>query len=900
MIFTYDIYNRIKQCQIRLGNPQQHYIKNGIISNAKNLKLNLKFNNISEATFNLYEYEDGVRNELYDLIEPKRLVDIYPIGWFQIDEPPETFLDNDLVPYKSIKCLSLENQLVGKRIDDITGVFSIYNPSDTEHSILHIVSSLTGWSISHVDSDILGLWRNFNVDTDLIYNFLTTKVSQSFDCVFDFNTYEKSISVYLLDNIGKVTDIILSHKNLLKKCVVETYGNQIVTKLCVKGDDTCDIRKVNPNSTNYLIDVSYYLTKESEGGWMSDSLVDHFLEYKEANDNAQSPWETLMSTYTTKLSQLTTLETQLTDLKSLQSAQEVIWKPLLQKYSGTGAMDSSAYTIYINAKNSYDSYTPLIESKNAEITTKNAELNYVQTQLDAITASINMNNFLTTNEQKELENFLTENEIYQDDTFTIPDSMSEEEGIEVRKQLMANGFKQLSLNSHPRYTYKISVNNIFSIRDNEDSVVKYSDFREDVDLGNFITVKLRDDYWTTNRILEIDFDFDNLEDFELVLSEKSREDSRTTQMSEVLAGAGRTSASLDLYKYGYNQASSITGTVRNFMDSALLATQNRVFSDEHVQTEFSPYGILNRSWIEETNTYDPCQSLLTQNILLFTEDNWITSIAGIGKFTNPNNETFYGVMAPVIIGDLIMSSKLSIINASGTYSIKDDTGFTATAIVSGNTYVAGINPSTPNHILYTSVNGVDKFYIDTTTNQLVLNGTIYSSSGIIGGWTINSDRLVSPTTRMSLSGSGLNLFNSIGTYLGGIASTTSTDGGVVIVKSDMANYLAFATTSATSPYDGMSVALSLVYTTSSITIGSTYYEKGFHFRSTDLYVDFGFIKATGDISSDSYLRAGIQVTAPTGSFNNLYVGGIPVLPYSYASSSALSSLEARVSALESA
>ena len=39
---------------------------------------------------------------------------------------------NDGKPYKEVLCYSLENQLLGKRIYDVNGVYVLYDVTDTE------------------------------------------------------------------------------------------------------------------------------------------------------------------------------------------------------------------------------------------------------------------------------------------------------------------------------------------------------------------------------------------------------------------------------------------------------------------------------------------------------------------------------------------------------------------------------------------------------------------------------------------------------------------------------------------------------------------------------------------------------------------------------------------------
>lgn len=733
MKLVYDEYGKVRQNLIYLANPQKLGLD--IISNIEKLDIKESYNNVSETTvsFVAYKYKDGTANAFYDYIEQNRLINVEENGWYQIDSCPE--IDDTVNPYKKVQAYSLENELVYKRINDINGVFALYDNSNPSQSLLHIVAEESGWTINSVDSSLLNKYRTFQIDSDQIYNLLTGQVSTSFECIFKFNTENRSIDVLLLENDGEVTDIIVSEKNILVQAEKKSYNNRIVTKMNVTGADGVDIRAVTPTGQNYIVNIDYYRTKISEGGWMSNGLVDALNNYQSAYNSAQSSYTTLLSSFKTLQSQLTTLKAQLTDLESNKISQNNIVGSFVDLYTGTPPVGSSDYSLYITALNSYNSYLAQIVSKEAEIASKNSQIASVQTQLDNIGISLNISNFLTEAQQKEYKTFLAEGDTYQDSTFVQTDTMTEEEIIDMKLELLENAKKELAIASQPQYQYEITANNLLTIIDNPDTVVSYKNLIDKCKVGNFITIKLRDDYWATYRVIGLEMDFDNIGDLKITLSNKKRSDSRMSQFAEIQALAKSASSSFSFAKYGMSQAANITSDVKTFMGSALSAATNAIKTSADQEPLIDNYGIRNRRKLTD-GTYSPYQSWWNNETLLFTNDNWISSEGGIGIFTDTTGTKTMSVFAKVIAGELIMSEKLLITNKSGNYSIKDDTGFTATATVGSNTYVAGINPSTPNHILYTSVNGIDKFYIDTVANSLVMKGVIYASSGELGNLTI--------------------------------------------------------------------------------------------------------------------------------------------------------------------
>lgn len=227
MSFTIDLQNT----DIYLAYPNKDFIGNSPIPHSY-IKTERYFNNISAITFDSNRFIDGKENELYDKIEIGKLVLLVGIGWFQISSVDET--NNGITESKTIKVLSLENELCTKIVysfgdmgdeDDKQGGldrYALYDSSDLEHSILHIVvGECPSWRIGHVDKELCNYRRTVKADDVDVYSFLTDTVAETFECIFQFNTFEKTINAYKLENIGKYTDIVLSYDNLVKQIQVQ-------------------------------------------------------------------------------------------------------------------------------------------------------------------------------------------------------------------------------------------------------------------------------------------------------------------------------------------------------------------------------------------------------------------------------------------------------------------------------------------------------------------------------------------------------------------------------------------------------------------------------------------------------------------------------------------------------
>lgn len=104
---------------------------------------------------------------------------------------------------------------------------------------------------------------------------------------------------------------------------------------------------------------------------------------------------------------------------------------------------------------------------------------------------------------------------------------------------------------------------------------------------------------------------------------------------------------------------------------------------------------------------------------------WFNSLGSIMK---TQSDDAHAVIADVICGELVMSEKLKVQNASGNFTITDD-GLEATKGI----YSVGINPNVISEIINVKVGGDNVFYIDADKNKLVFEGTLEGVDGVFKG-----------------------------------------------------------------------------------------------------------------------------------------------------------------------
>ena len=158
---------------------------------------------------------------------------------------------------------------------------SFYNPDNTSISLLHrILSKVPHYTIKYVDNTLKSEKRTVSADGTSIYDFLTGDVSTEFDCLFKFDSTDRSISVYdllnycprcnkrieddicpdcgntqLIKGYGQDTTIFVSRDNLGQEMTLDSNEGEV--KNCFKiiaGDDVMSsaVKDVSPNGSEYI------------------------------------------------------------------------------------------------------------------------------------------------------------------------------------------------------------------------------------------------------------------------------------------------------------------------------------------------------------------------------------------------------------------------------------------------------------------------------------------------------------------------------------------------------------------------------------------------------------------------------------------------------------------------
>lgn len=317
----------------------------------------------------------------------------------------------------------------------------------------------------------------------------------------------------------------------------------------------------------------------------------------------------------------------------------------------------------------------------------------------------------------ELMSFIRE-DVYDNSNY-VSDGLTNNELIEKAKELTDKAKMELVKASSLQYTINTDLSSIVGQKSFEYQGITVNDDYSKFLINNYVRVKIDDQVYKM-RISSIGYTFPISDTISVDFTNVSRYGSnKVSDVSEILSSATSMATTYNAITNQSEQGQLASNQLNQFrnegLDTALMAikagTNQDITIDEH--------GILLRKKNEETNLYDNHQLKLINRNIVFTDDNWQSSKLAIGLGSHDGN-LVYGVWADVLVGDLLVGSKLKIANEDNTVVI-DENGLSMTK----GRIELGVGRGS---------DGVSPlFLIDPESGILRFEGNIYADKGRFGG-----------------------------------------------------------------------------------------------------------------------------------------------------------------------
>lgn len=775
-----DFLNNLEKPIIYIAKKGKTFL--GAVSIYDDLSLTFNLNAYQTASFKIYRDINGKKYEHYDDFQEDRLIMIQGIGWYKIHV--ETNIENTSIS-KNITASSLECTLCNKRLIDFecnTGEILyddyvktiFYDPANPKGSLLNRVLNVApSWSVGHVDATLANKQRSFDEDDVDVYSFLTGDVSEAFNCLFIFDTFNMTVNAYDLDNYGDDTNIYVSMDNLAQSMTETIDENSIITCYRVNGGDGIYINEVNPNSTNKIYNFEYYLPE------MEESIQNKVKAYNEKYQSLKPQYEEIMKHLGDQIGVIQDLETRLPDsldskdwtkygldfldtkVKSFKNIDEVYCA------QGMNKPNSFNYNLYQQNLKDLNSVTAEYNKRKAEVDSATEVYNSIIAERNTVQSQLDMDKWFTKDELKTLDSYVVE-ETYSNDNYITTDNTTDTERFDIERQLFDVAWKDLSKKCRPQYQYSSTLSNVLTIP-------QFKGFLKYFQLGNFI--RMATDYDTVIKLRLISFtvDYNDTSKIDVTFSDAIRVHDIYEDASSIQAQANSAAMSFqfnkDQYDKSVNQSNFVEEMRKYGLDVANIPVKNQ-------HQSWDETGMWFRQWNEQKNDFDPEQIKIINNQIVFSDDGFQSAKMAIGKIPiDKNGNTVYAVNAEAILGKLFLGEYLTLQNNSATYKF-DDAGFIAK---SGNNSVR-IQPNQSGELFSIYKGNNKQFYVDSDGNVHFtgdLTGSSGTFSGNISGGSIN---LGNGTFTVDENG---NMNASSGTFSGIIYCSSGTVGGWNIGTQDL-------------------------------------------------------------------------------------------------------------------
>lgn len=840
-----DYFGQIIEPQYILTKPDGKRIGN--ISCLKK-EMSLSFNAPSEIHFETQLYKEEQKNPYYESIMEGQFVEITDYGRYVITSCE---IVSKGIQDETKKCSAISKEvLLGQKYLELFFInmgttesidnVQFYNMHDPEHSLLHLIlDKCPDWEIGHVDTSLMTLQRCFEVTRTDLYSFMTTTMSEAFQCVFLFDSYHNRINIYSEDTVGTDTDIYVTYQNLLKNTSISSSLDDIKTCLTVTGAGDLNIREVNMGYDRiYMLD--YFATPE----YMSDDLYNAYQAWK-------TKWNRHLPTYTALLSQYQGYYESIdyeTNRKLPSDAASTTWSeyglvPLQEKQkvyeaklavmikAGQGAPSHRDYnTMYIPCFNAIEAIKNQMIIVQGIINQLKTEQSVIGSQMDAIISDIDMANNFTPKQLKELSPYIREDEL-SSDNYVVTDTMTDSERMDMLGEMLEFGRRELRRRSQPQYQFSASLLNLCTMPEFDKEVKLFH-------VGNYIHIILRDDYIIKAKILQINIDFLNGNDLNVTFGTLSKLNGSNifSDITQALNTATSVSSTVSFNASHWNRANKEVNDINKMLADGLLA------AGESLKTARSDVEIDDRGIIVSNTPESPYQDdkiFIGDGKIMFSDDALKTIKTAIGHLTYTKKGATYtdfGVLAQFllagyiagstiegneIIGGTITGSRFN--NGNGTFSV-DENGVLSAAkgrigcdrdgnggfvIDSNKLYRDKDSISSGKSGVYLGTDGISLGA--NSVFKVTNSGVLTATSGQIGGANITNNAIRSDNGNWSINSDGTAVFKSVA--ITGNSSSLNIGGGFEMTGTALDQFNNLVANKVTANYIDATVGLRATYAT---------------------------------------------------------------------------------------
>lgn len=282
--------------------------------------------------------------------------------------------------------------------------------------------------------------------------------------------------------------------------------------------------------------------------------------------------------------------------------------------------------------------------------------------------ALNMEKYLGTELWLEFISYRRE-DTYSNDNY-ISDGLDNGELFNRALEFIEVAKKEIFKSATLQHSLSASLKNLLVMKEFEPIIDKFA-------VGNWIRVKVDDEVYRL-RLISYSIDFDDLDNISIEFSDVKRCVDGVTDSEDILSQAASMATTYDAVTRQASQGNKSKKQLEDWVTKGLALTKMKIIDNADNQNiTWDSHGLLCREYLPITDDYSDKQLKIINRGLYLTDDNWLTSKAGIGDFTfyNPESgkmEEAYGVIADTLIGNLILSEKVGVYNTKNSIVLGED------------------------------------------------------------------------------------------------------------------------------------------------------------------------------------------------------------------------------------
>lgn len=258
---------------------------------------------------------------------------------------------------------------------------------------------------------------------------------------------------------------------------------------------------------------------------------------------------------------------------------------------------------------------------------------------------------------------------YQNNNY-ISDGLNNAELFQNALEFIETAKKEIFKSATLQHSISATLKNLLVMKE-------FSPIVDHFEIGNWLRCKV-DGKLNLLRLLSYEINFNDLDNLSVTFSDVKMIKEGVSDVESVLNQATSMATSYGAVTRQASKGKKSNEQLNDWVNKGLALTKMKIIdSADNQNITWDSHGLLCKEYLPITDSYDEKQLKLINRGLYLTDDNWLTSRAGIGNFAFYNPETgkfeeAYGVIADTLVGNLVLSEKVGVYNTKNSITLGEN------------------------------------------------------------------------------------------------------------------------------------------------------------------------------------------------------------------------------------